>query len=138
LPLSLRLFGRGLARGTVVACGPRADAARRRALEARGVAVWPLALARGEVSPVALAARLAADGCHEVLLEGGAALGTAWLRAGRVDEVALFLAPRVLGGEGLAWCGPLGRAGLADALGGRAVGCERVGDDVLVRVAIGG
>ncbi len=138
LPLALRLFGRALAGGTVVACGPRASRARRRALEARGVRVWELPLAGGHVSPRALAKRLAEEGCHEVLLEGGAALGTAWMKHGRVDEVALFVAPRVLGAEGLDWCGALGRRGLADAVAGRLVAHERVGDDVLITIGIGG
>jgi diaminohydroxyphosphoribosylaminopyrimidine deaminase / 5-amino-6-(5-phosphoribosylamino)uracil reductase len=137
LPLDLKLFGRALAAGTVVACGPRAPLARRRALEARGVRVWPLPLAGGRVSPAALARKLAAAGCHEVLLEGGAALGTAWARAGLVDEVMLFLAPRLLGAEGLDWCGALGRRGLADAVAGRVTAHERVGDDVLITVGIG-
>jgi diaminohydroxyphosphoribosylaminopyrimidine deaminase / 5-amino-6-(5-phosphoribosylamino)uracil reductase len=138
LPLSLRLFGRARAAGTAVACGPKAPPARRRALEARGVRVWALPLAGGRVSPRALAARLAAEGCHEVMLEGGAALGTSWMACGLVDEVALFLAPRLIGAEGLDWCGALGRRGLADAVAGRVLAHERVGDDVLVRVGIGG
>jgi diaminohydroxyphosphoribosylaminopyrimidine deaminase/5-amino-6-(5-phosphoribosylamino)uracil reductase len=125
----LRLFGRGLARGTVVACGSGAPEARRRRLEKRGVAVWPLARAGGHVSPRALARRLAAAGCHEVLLEGGATLGTAWLRAGLVDRLALYAAPRVLGAEGLAWCGPLGNVPLARARAGRVVDERRLGED---------
>ena len=54
-PARLRLFGAALGRGTAVACGLRAPGARRRALEARGVRVWPLPLAGGHVSPRALA-----------------------------------------------------------------------------------
>jgi diaminohydroxyphosphoribosylaminopyrimidine deaminase/5-amino-6-(5-phosphoribosylamino)uracil reductase len=138
LPARLRLFGPALGRGTVVACGAGAPEARRRALEARGVRVWTLPLEGGEVSPAAVARRLANEGCHEVLIEGGATLGTAWLRRGLVDEVALFLAPRVLGGEGLAWCGPLGRRGLPDAIAGRLTAHSRLGDDALVVVRIGG
>jgi diaminohydroxyphosphoribosylaminopyrimidine deaminase/5-amino-6-(5-phosphoribosylamino)uracil reductase len=121
----------------VVACGRHASRTRERALGARGVRVWRLPVARGHVSPAALARRLAAEGCHEVLLESGPGLGTAWLRAGMVDRLALFTAPRVLGAEGLAWCGPLGRGRLERAVAGRVVGLERCGDDVLTRVEIG-
>jgi diaminohydroxyphosphoribosylaminopyrimidine deaminase/5-amino-6-(5-phosphoribosylamino)uracil reductase len=132
-PARLRLFGRGLARGTVVACGEKAPRARRATLAARGVSVWPLPLAGGHVSPRALARRLAAEGRHEVLLEGGATLGTAWLRAGLVDRLALYAAPRVLGAEGLPWCGPLGRLPLARARAGRVVErCDLGGDEFLM------
>lgn len=132
LPLTLRLFSRALARGTVVACSRRASAARVAALEARGVAVWRLPALRGGVSPAALARRLAEYGRHEVLLEGGATLGRSWLEAGLVDRVALFAAPLVLG-DGLAWCGPLGRT-LAGAPRGRVARLERAGDGALLLV----
>ncbi len=132
LPLRLRLFSPPLARGTVVACSRRASAARVRALEERGVTVWRLPVAGGSVSPRALAGRLAAAGRHEVLLEGGATLGTAWMRAGLVDRVALFAAPLALG-EGLSWLGPLGRT-LASAPRGRIARLERAGDGALLVV----
>jgi diaminohydroxyphosphoribosylaminopyrimidine deaminase / 5-amino-6-(5-phosphoribosylamino)uracil reductase len=138
LPLSLRLYGTRLARGTVVACGSDAPAAPQRALEARGVMVWRLPLAAGGVSPRALARRLAAAGRYEVLLECGPRLGTSWLRGGLVSRIALFTAPRVLGGEGLAWCGPLGRGALERALPGRIRACGGVGEDSFVMVEMEG
>lgn len=132
LPLSLRLFRAPLARGTVVACSRRASAERVRALEDRGVTVWRLPATRAGVSPVALAKRLAEAGKHEVLLEGGAALGRAWLAANVVDRIALFAAPLVLG-DGLAWAGPLGRT-LASAPRGRLARLARAGDGALLLV----
>jgi diaminohydroxyphosphoribosylaminopyrimidine deaminase/5-amino-6-(5-phosphoribosylamino)uracil reductase len=137
-PEGLRLFGAALGPGTVVACGRRAPLGKRRALEARGVAVWPLALSGGHVSPRALARRLVAAGRHEVLLEGGAALGTSWLRAGLVDRLAIYAAPRVLGAEGLAWCGPLGGLPLGRSPAGRVVERTRCGEDTFLLVELGG
>ena len=136
LPLTLALFGAGLARGTVVACGPRAPARRARALAARGAKVWRLPARGGGVSPGALARRLAAEGCQEVLLEGGARLGTAWLKAGLVDRVALHVAPRVMGEAGLAWCGAL--AGRERAGAGRLVEVGRLGRDASLLVEMEG
>jgi diaminohydroxyphosphoribosylaminopyrimidine deaminase/5-amino-6-(5-phosphoribosylamino)uracil reductase len=126
LPLTLRLFG-ALARGTVVACGRSAGRARERALRARGVTVWRLAESHGRVSPRALARALVRAGCHEVLLEGGPTLGTAWLAARLVDRLALFQAPIVLG-AGPSWCGDFG-AHLASAPRGRALARSTAGDD---------
>jgi len=132
LPKGLKLFSPPLARGTVVACSARAPEARARALEGRGVAVWRLPANGDGVSPRALARRLAASGRHEVLLEGGATLGRAWMRDGLVDRVALFAAPLVLG-DGLAWCEGLGRT-LAGAPRGRLARIERAGDGALLLV----
>ncbi len=69
-----------------------------------------------------------------MLLEGGARLGTSWLRAGVVDRLALATAPIVIGGEGLPWCGPLGRLRLDRALRGRVVGRAALGPDTLTVV----
>ena len=125
LPRTLRLLRAPLARGTVVACGRRAARGIERDLVARGVTVWRLPAGRGGVSLSALARRLAREGRHEVLVEGGARLATAWLQAGMVDRLALFTAPQVLGERGLEWCGPLRRP-----LTGRVLEHARVGDDL--------
>jgi riboflavin biosynthesis pyrimidine reductase len=90
------------------------------------------------VSPRALARRLAQAGCFEVLLESGPTLGTAWLKAGLVGRIALFTASRVLGAEGLAWCGRLGDHGLAGALSGRFRACHGVGGDTFAMVELRG
>ncbi len=136
LPLTLRLYGPALAKGTVVACGPGAPVARQAALERRGVTVWRLPLKGGCVSPAALAGRLAREGRYEVLLESGPTLGTAWLRAALVDRIALFTAPTVLGAEGLPWLGALGRGSLARSLPGRITAQAGVGRDAFVMVEL--
>ena len=135
LPGSLRLFG-PLARGTVVACSRGAKAARRRALEARGVEVWPLARDRHGVSPRALARRLVAAGCHDVLLECGPRLGASWLAAGLVDELALFLAPSLLGHGALAWSDAIAARGIGHPIQGRVIERRRVGRDELLRIEV--
>ena len=89
----LRVFSRALAAGTVVACTREAPWSRERALLDRGVRVWRLAATGDRVSPLALARRLVAEGCHDVLLEGGATLGASWLRSRLVQRVVLYGAP---------------------------------------------
>ena len=133
LPLTLALYSCALAAGTVVACGAKAAPKRIAALEARGVRVWRLPLAGGRVSMSALAKRLVREGCHEVLIEGGASLGSSWLRAKLVQRLALFTAPRVLG-AGRFWAQDLG-VGLATAPSGLVRSIARIGEDTLTWVA---
>jgi len=137
LPLTLRLFSRPLAAGTVVACGRRAPLARRRALEARGVRVWPLPEKGGHVAPRALARKLAAEGCHEVLMESGGELGAAWVDAGLVDRVVLFAAPAMLG-PARRWSDSVRARPLARKLAGRFAGVRRVGDDLMMTFELEG
>jgi diaminohydroxyphosphoribosylaminopyrimidine deaminase / 5-amino-6-(5-phosphoribosylamino)uracil reductase len=71
-------------------------------------------------------ARLAREGVQSLLLEGGPTLATAFLRAGLVDKLLLFVAPRLSG------AGPrfLGDLGVPVDLQGMNV--EQVGEDVLL------
>ena len=50
---------------------------------------------------VPMAGALAERGLTRVLLEGGGELAAAFLRAGLIDRVAWFHAPRIIGAEGL-------------------------------------
>jgi len=69
---------------------------------------------------------LAAEGVQTLLLEGGPSLATAFLGAGLVDKVLLFVAPR-LSGTGPAWLGEL-----AAPLELRRFEARPVGEDVLL------
>jgi diaminohydroxyphosphoribosylaminopyrimidine deaminase/5-amino-6-(5-phosphoribosylamino)uracil reductase len=67
-----------------------------------------------------------------VLLEGGPTLAGAFLEAGEVDELRLFIAPRVLGG-GRPVIEGTGADRMADAHAALSADWERVGEDLLVR-----
>jgi diaminohydroxyphosphoribosylaminopyrimidine deaminase / 5-amino-6-(5-phosphoribosylamino)uracil reductase len=67
---------------------------------------------------------LANEGVQSLLLEGGPTLATAFLRAGLVDKLHLFIAP-VLSGAGPRWVGDV-------PLAFEHVTASRIGEDVLV------
>ncbi len=103
------------------------------ALEAAGVQVL---LATGENEPARVRGaldQLGAMGVNSVLLEGGPHLAGAFLDAGEIDEIRLFLAPLLLGGS--AARDPLegeGVAHISDALRALSFDCESVGEDLLI------
>ena len=77
--------------------------------------------------------QLGAAGVTSILLEGGPHLAGAFLDAGEIDEVRLFLAPLLLGGS--AARDPLEGEGverISEALRALTLDCERVADDLLV------
>jgi diaminohydroxyphosphoribosylaminopyrimidine deaminase/5-amino-6-(5-phosphoribosylamino)uracil reductase len=77
--------------------------------------------------------QLGAAGISSILLEGGPHLAGAFLDAGEVDEMRLFLAPIVLGGRTAR--DPLEGEGvetIADAVKALTLECERVGEDLLI------
>jgi diaminohydroxyphosphoribosylaminopyrimidine deaminase / 5-amino-6-(5-phosphoribosylamino)uracil reductase len=89
------------------------------------------------VEPLAAASledALAQLGAREVtslLVEGGAGLAAALLSAGLVDALALFLAPRLIGGDGRPLLGPLGVTVLAGAPELLETSVREVGPDIL-------
>ncbi|WP_436408510.1 bifunctional diaminohydroxyphosphoribosylaminopyrimidine deaminase/5-amino-6-(5-phosphoribosylamino)uracil reductase RibD [Agromyces chitinivorans] len=70
-------------------------------------------------------------GIRSLFVEGGPTLATAFLAAGLVDEVVVYLAPALLGGPRLA-VGDLGIGTIAEALRLETTHVARLGDDVLV------
>jgi diaminohydroxyphosphoribosylaminopyrimidine deaminase/5-amino-6-(5-phosphoribosylamino)uracil reductase len=81
--------------------------------------------------------QLGKEGVSSILLEGGPRLAGAFMDAGEVDEVRLFLAPLVLGGRSAR--DPVGGEGvetIADAVRALTLECDRIGEDLLVSARI--
>jgi len=78
-------------------------------------------------------AALASDGVQLLLLEGGPTLAGAFLRAGLIDKLVLFVAPKLLGGDDAPslFAGPAAGT-MAEALLLSHVTVEPVGEDTLV------
>lgn len=75
---------------------------------------------------------LYARGIRHALIEGGPTLASAFVAGGLVDEYLVYLAPMLLGGQGVA-LGDLGVGTLTSARRLTIVQFERVGEDILVR-----
>jgi diaminohydroxyphosphoribosylaminopyrimidine deaminase/5-amino-6-(5-phosphoribosylamino)uracil reductase len=103
------------------------------ALEARGAEVI-IATGENEQARVRSALRHLGDiGVTSILLEGGPRLAGAFLDAGEIDEIRLFVAPIVLGGRTAR--DPIEGEGvelIAEATRALRVSCDRIGDDVLI------
>lgn len=107
------------------------------ALESAGADVL---VAAGEHEPARVRNALdglGAAGISSLLLEGGPHLAGAFLDAGEIDEVRLFLAPMLLGGRGAR--DPLEGTGvdrISEALQALTLNCERVERDLLISARI--
>jgi diaminohydroxyphosphoribosylaminopyrimidine deaminase/5-amino-6-(5-phosphoribosylamino)uracil reductase len=133
LPLESRLAATAKEVPVILICGRAASRTAVQALEAAGVEVVTVS---GQNEAARVESALDELGSREIqslLLEGGPHLAGAFLEAGEIDEVRMFVAPLIAGGreartavEGLG-VGPI--AGAA-----RAVHTEvdRVEDDVLI------
>jgi diaminohydroxyphosphoribosylaminopyrimidine deaminase/5-amino-6-(5-phosphoribosylamino)uracil reductase len=120
---------------TVIFTKRGAPAARARALRAAGAEVVEVPAPRGRLSVAAVLRALAERDVQSVLIEGGSAVHGAFIAAGLVDRVALFVAPLLLG-AGVPIAAGLGRdLGRAVSLG--EIAWRRVGRDVLLTADAG-
>ena len=119
--------------GVVIVTSRSAGSAKAKRLAARGAEVWTLpADGAGRVRVRSLLQRLARRGATSLLVEGGAETHGSFFAAGVVDRVAVFLAPRLLGGRQAP--AAIGGPGFSLKAGPRLadVAVERVGEDLLV------
>jgi diaminohydroxyphosphoribosylaminopyrimidine deaminase/5-amino-6-(5-phosphoribosylamino)uracil reductase len=113
------------------------DASRRREATLSGAGATVIRLpGRGRVRAGAVLDELGRRGVTSVLVEGGASLAGELIRAGLVDRLILFLAPILLGGDGVPVVGSLGARNPADALKLRGLRMERVGPDLVLEATL--
>lgn len=102
-------------------------------LAAAGVDV--IALGKAD-DPAAVLAVLASRGITRVLIEGGAAVATSFIRAGLVDRIAWFRAPALGGDDGLAGVLGLDVETIGELKRFKRTAIETVGQDLLESYAV--
>jgi diaminohydroxyphosphoribosylaminopyrimidine deaminase/5-amino-6-(5-phosphoribosylamino)uracil reductase len=117
---------------------PGASPARRRRLERAGALVVEAPGRNGRVSLRAALRELARRGVRSVLVEGGSEVLGGALDEGIGDAVALYVAPRILGGRrALPAFGGLGAGRLAEAPGLRGVRLRPIGRNWVIEARLG-
>ena len=116
------------------------DAAKRRELEALGAEVVdaPADLRKpGKTDLVAIAQELGARGFNEVTIETGGKLNGSLIAAAVIDEIVLYLAPRILGNTAQGLFALPEFTSLDQTLHPRIVDVRSVGDDLRVTMRLG-
>jgi len=108
------------------------DAARRRALEAKGAEVVVLANASGKVDLPPMLEALAKRGVNELHVEGGFKLNGSLVREGCVDEFLFYLNPSLLGDTAQGMVNLPAPAALDARTRLRLHAVERIGEDLRV------
>jgi diaminohydroxyphosphoribosylaminopyrimidine deaminase/5-amino-6-(5-phosphoribosylamino)uracil reductase len=117
--------------GPVLIYTAAGDAAREPALRQRGAELAALPGNHGKVDLLAMLADLARRGVNELHVEAGHKLNASLLREDLVDELLVYLAPKLLGiGREMAAFGPL--QSLAEAMQFEFTDVERIGADLRI------
>jgi diaminohydroxyphosphoribosylaminopyrimidine deaminase/5-amino-6-(5-phosphoribosylamino)uracil reductase len=101
-----------------------------------GAEVWQGQEKEGRVDLKALLRRIAKEGLNHVLVEGGAEMYGSFLREKLADELALFIAPKLIGSEGLSWAGELGVKQMTQALSLENLTVQKLGEDLLLQARL--
>ena len=99
IPLTARVFTEIEAQPTIVCTTAQAPRKTIQQLQDRGVLVWVLPQQSGNVSLKSCLTRLAKQGVSSLLLEGGSRLNGAALQQDLVNQIRLYMAPMLLGGQ---------------------------------------
>ncbi|MGI8968070.1 MAG: RibD family protein [Chloroflexota bacterium] len=130
IPIEANLVTDGGSTTVITTCG--ADDPQSQNLRRQGVQVITAPADSGRID-VAVALHLLADeGIQSILVEGGNSVITAMFAARLVDEVVVFVAPKIIG-SGLEAVGDLGAERMADGISFTGMRWEHVGDDVIFR-----
>jgi diaminohydroxyphosphoribosylaminopyrimidine deaminase/5-amino-6-(5-phosphoribosylamino)uracil reductase len=101
-------------------------------LRRRGVDVVLLPARDGRVPFAAAVQALGARGITSLLVEGGGTVAGEAVRAAVADRLVLFVAPALLGGDGVPAVGPLGLRRVRDAVRVDGLAVARVGPDLVL------
>ena len=112
------------------------ESAPRLALEAAGAEVVHLPQGPDAIDLHALMGLLAERQVNEVLLETGAVLSGALLHAGIIDELVIYMAPKLMGDGGRGLFHTPGLEKLADAVPLRIADIRPIGDDWRITACI--
>lgn len=107
------------------------DALRQEAFRACGVELVEAGSDEAGVNMKEALQALGARGLTRILVEGGSLLAASLLRAGLVDRLAWFRAPRLIGGDGIPAVAGFGLEQLAEAPGFVRTELLEIGEDVL-------
>jgi len=134
--LRMPLAARILQGGNTLIYTASNDAEKISALDDAGAIVIAMANSYGRVDLRLMLQDLAQRGCNEVLLEAGSVLNGAMLSAGLVDELVVYVAPKLLGdaARGIAQLGELTRLDQRVNLAWREV--RQVGEDLRITARV--
>ncbi len=127
IALNAKIFGGA---PLVLATAESACKKRIRARKNKGAQVWQFPSRDGQINLKMILQKAARAGLCRVLIEGGSRVAASALRLGLVDQLAVFVAPKILG-AGLPSIGPLDIDSITDAIALEDVSVESIGDDFL-------
>jgi diaminohydroxyphosphoribosylaminopyrimidine deaminase/5-amino-6-(5-phosphoribosylamino)uracil reductase len=134
IPLEAKVLHLSSDSDTVIVTGPSVSPRKRGMIEKKGVRLLSMDCSQGRIDLGALMKELGKREVTSLLIEGGSRVNGAALKAGIVDKVSMFFAPKFSGGDdGVPICAGPGVGLMEEAIKVRDVSFRRFGDDVMIQ-----
>lgn len=137
LPLKSRIIKTLSRAGIYVVVAPDALRTRVHKLAASGCQILEVATRRGYINLSNLSRQLAKRGINKILVEGGGEVLASAFKAGLVDEVLIFIAPKIIGGRNTKT--PVEGEGITDLKKAwllKDISVATIGPDILVKARV--
>lgn len=122
---------------TTIVAGPAVAEEKKARLERNGIRVLAAPLAEGLIDLGRLVQTLGAEAVTSLLIEGGGRVIASALKAGIVDKVVVFFAPKLMGGnDGVPMCRGPGPIRMQDGISLRDVQVQLFDQDVMIEAYV--
>jgi diaminohydroxyphosphoribosylaminopyrimidine deaminase/5-amino-6-(5-phosphoribosylamino)uracil reductase len=132
IPLDARMLHLASDSDILIVCSDSAAPEKRKKLEESGIRFLALDDEQGLIDLSALVKELGKIGVTSLLIEGGSRVNGSALRAGIVDKVYMFYAPKICGGEGIPICAGPGVEVMEQSINLEDITVHRFDDDVMI------
>ncbi len=138
IPPNARLLHLASDSDTLIVTGSSPPAEKKRMLERPGVRFLALDDGKGQIDLTALVRELGRMGITSLLIEGGSRVNGSAFRAGIVDKIYIFYAPKIYGGDdGVPICVGPGLELMEQSMQLKDVSVHRFEDDVMIEGYLG-
>ncbi|MBU0730494.1 MAG: bifunctional diaminohydroxyphosphoribosylaminopyrimidine deaminase/5-amino-6-(5-phosphoribosylamino)uracil reductase RibD [Proteobacteria bacterium] len=132
MPPQAKMLKQRSAAATWIFCGKQYDKARRNMLEDAGAIVRPVRVTNGRLDLTAVLEILGSQQLTSVLVEGGSKVHGSFLRADLIDQALIFLAPILIGSDGIPLIDTMGLQSVQNARRFKTIRTRRFGDDIMI------
>jgi diaminohydroxyphosphoribosylaminopyrimidine deaminase/5-amino-6-(5-phosphoribosylamino)uracil reductase len=132
IPRDARLLHLSSDSDTLIVTGNAAPVEKTRALKELGIRFLAVDDDQGQINLPALVRELGVMGITSLLIEGGSRVNGSAFRAGIVDKLYMFYAPKIYGGDGIPICAGPGAELMEQSMSLENITVHRFGDDVMI------
>lgn len=106
---------------------------KKEILEKMGVVIIKSPVENGKIKERFVMKELFKKGIMSVLIEGGSSVTTSFLCKKLVDEAWLYIAPKIIGADGLHYFGNMGFKDMSKVFSLKNISVEKINEDVLIK-----